>query len=180
MLPRRINLPDNRPSVYPSETINKVVSEETLPALTSAERHLAYSEINQAYFAVQAEIQMAQTRAELPKNDLSYRAIDYKWLGKAKRLRSALADLMWMLRKYEKDLPKRAIELEAEQKRNATLRRIRRQQHYIDAFTQLVAEKLGDKELGEMLVKCGHIADEWTEQDFSTEKPSLARRAMRY
>lgn len=179
-LPHRITLPDRRPSTYPCESINKVVCEETIPQLTSAERRSAYAEIGQALFAVQSEIQLANKRSELPHSDLSYRAMDYRWLGKARRLRAALSDLLWIIRHYERDLAPRAIEIDSAKRRQAAERRTRRQQHYIDAFTDLVAAEVGEKRLIEMLMEAGMVADRWTEEGPPPRGPGAVRQAMNY
>jgi hypothetical protein len=176
---QRITLPDKRPSTYPCESINRSVCEETIPELTTAERRSAYTEIGQALFAVQGEIDLARKRASLEPNALSYRAIDYPWLGKARRLAAGLSELLFVIRQYERTLTPRAIEIDSERKRQIAERRTRRQQNYIDAFTNAVAAEVGEEKLSRMLRDSGILADQWTEEDKKRE-PGSVRKQMRY
>lgn len=177
--PQRITLPDLRPSTYPCESINKVVSEDVIPQFTAAERRSAYAEIGQALYAVQSEIDLAWKRSAVPPNALSHRSMDFRWLGKARRLAAGLSELLYVIRQYERDLAPRAIEIDAERKRHSVERRTRRQQNYIDAFTGIVFAKVGEKEALEMLRSAGLMADQWTEDDEKRE-PGPVRQRMDY
>jgi hypothetical protein len=177
--PQRITLPDKRPSTYPCESINRVVCEDTIPSLTAAERRSAYAEMGQALYAVQSEIDLARKRSVLPPDNLSFRTIDFKWLGKARRLVTGLSELLFVIRQYERDLAPRAIEVDAERKRRSVERRTRRQQNYIDAFTCAVLVEVGEEKMSEMLRSAGLQADRWTKEDEKRE-PGPVRQRMEY
>lgn len=178
---RSITIPSQSLHTYPCESINKVVSEETLPSLTKAERRAAYVELSTALFAIRNDIQLAINRAALPANHLNYRPIEDGWMNRAKKLRSALGDLLAMIRRYEEDLPMRAIEVEAIERRRNRERRVRRQQNFIDAFTQLVEKDLGAARLQELLQQAGVLADEWTREKIATAgTASPTRMAMSF
>jgi hypothetical protein len=177
--PQRITLPDKRPSTYPCESINKSICEETIPSLTTAERRSAYAEIGQALFAAHSEIDLAHKRAALDSNALAYRPMDYRWLGKVRRLAAGLSELLYLIRQYEAGLAPHAIELDSERKRRIAERRTRRQQNYIDAFTGIVAAEVGNEKLSDMLRYAGLLADQWTEAD-EKQEPGLVRQRMGY
>lgn len=176
--PRSITLPqtDIRTAVYPCESINRVVSQDVLPELRADERRAAYVEIAQALWAVHNEIQLAVNRAALPAGDFNYKEMDLKWLNRAKALRNVLGKLMWDIRQHEKGLTPHAIEIEAFRLRRAARRRLVRQQLLIDAFADLVEEKLGEEGLTELLKKAGDRADA---EAFEYEQLSEERAAER-
>jgi hypothetical protein len=177
--PHNIKLPDRRPSTYACESINKSVCEETIPSLTTAERRSAYAEIGQALFAAHSEIDLARKRQSLPADALSYRPMDYQWLGKVRRLIAGLSELLYVIRQYESGLAPHAIEIDSERKRRIAERRTRRQQNYIDAFTCQVVTEVGTEKMTEMLRQAGLTADRWTEEDEKHE-PGLIRQRMGY
>jgi hypothetical protein len=183
--PRSITLPPSRPATYPCETINKVISEDTLPALTAAERRCAYGELLQALSAIQIEIQVATDKAVLPVSHINYQAMDQRWLSRAKILRSAVGSLLWQIRQYDRSLAPHAIEVEAIEMRRKADRRHSRQQYYVDAFTDLVAEEIGEDRLIELLKQAGAEADEWMQNTYDTGKkqgwrPGVLRQAINF
>jgi hypothetical protein len=181
--PRSITLPSSKVASYPCESINKVVSEETLPSLTTAERRSAYAELLQAAFAVNTEIQVATDRAVLPPHHLNYQEMDQKWLSRAKVLRNAVGNLLWQIREYDRSLPEHPIIVEAIEIRRKADRRQRRQQCLIDTFTELVAEEIGEERLVELLRQAGVETDEWMRDqnpdlEFAIPQGGLVRQAL--
>lgn len=178
--PRRIALASLPVRTYPCESINKVISEETLPSLTKAERYLAYAELSQSLLAIERSMQLALDRAAEPSSSLAYRPLYEPWMSKARHMRAALGGLLAMIRRHEKDLEPRAIEVEALERRRSHERRLKRQQWYVDCFTELVAERLGQKELVDMLRLAGQRADDMMLRDREPNSPSALRRVMDY
>lgn len=176
--PRWINLPDTSTPNFVCESLNRVIDEDCLPELTSADRRLAYLEISRALQAIQGEIQLAAYRGSLPSVDFRFCSVDEKWMQRAKKLRNVLGELLFIIRQYERDLEPRAVEEEAKRERLAQARRFRRQQAYIDVFCHLVEEELGREKLGQLLQQAGEEADEYLDLGIARDSRSVLRREL--
>lgn len=176
--PRWINIPDTSIPNFVCQSLNRVIDEDCLPELTSADRRLAYLEISRALQAIQGEIQMAADRASLPPTDIRFCPADHNWVQRAKKLRNILGELLFIIRQYERDLEPRAVEEEAARARLAQARRLRRQQTYIDVFCHLVEEELGRERLSQLLRQAGDEADEYLDQGIARDSRSVLRREL--
>jgi hypothetical protein len=165
--PITIHAPSYSKPCFPSQTINKLIDEDTISALTKTERHAVASEISIALETVNSELDRSSGSEPDPARE--------RWGRKARHLRNVLYELLWLIRAYEKERQPTIIELKAKRRHLRDRRRFRRQRFQIDSFLELVELEIGEDRLKELLIESGMVADQrceaWQEGSELPEDP---------
>lgn len=167
-LRKSLNVPNYNEPVYPCDRLNKVITLDNIQELTRQERFIAKSDINEAILSLDKDLDVAQTRSELPPDHWNYQPCDANWHRRARTMRDCLCVLHSAIRKVDGETEPSDIEKRAARIVRKKTRAGRRRLFHANVFVSLVEEAIGREATDELLRKAAVIADDLAESDQST------------